>query len=574
MMKKLQHLLLLSIILGICSMAKAGEVTIKLSEQGYDNAEDVSTLTVDGITLTFSKANGSYSPKYYNIGNAVRIYGGNTLTVDADSHDIIQITMVFQKSNSPSNSDFSVDCGSATIGVITTWTGNSNTVVFTNTASTGHWRLQTITVETQVPVLPVTDVTSITALRALEDGTKARLTFGRDNPGKIEYVHEGDVITAYVRDNDMAVSFKDFLPDDAGWHTNSGGALIGSVDGEYNLNNGMPEFTHVSTSIADSILCLDNWEMPAPLLVSNLSDLADVTHRADYVAVENVTIGIDDQGYFMGSEGQTIALDNYFGMSDNIPDDLRGRTFNVAGILDASEDGSCSVLHYTQIDEIVPEIALGETLHTNLATIGSYDDRLVNVTIDRNLVTNTWNTLCLPFDIFCFSDIVSSAKLAEFTGYNAADNSLEFTSVKDLQAGVPYLVFPVEEVDEITVQGANIQSGLSPIIFGTYEMVGIYEPTTLYAGDTSVLFLGNNNTLYYPNVTNELKAFRAYFQTTNTQPANIFVDGVMTNITTATLDGESSDGPIYNIGGQMVSTSKGKLPKGVYVKSGNKMVIR
>ena len=218
-------------------MAKAGEVTIKLSEQGYDNAEDVSTLTVDGITLTFSKANGSYSPKYYNIGNAVRIYGGNTLTVDADSHDIIQITMVFQKSNSPSNSDFSVDCGSAIIGVTTTWTGNSSTVVFTNTASTGHWRLQTITVETQVPVLPVTDVTSITALRALEDGTKARLTFGRDNPGKIEYVHEGDVITAYVRDNGMAVSFKDFLPDDAGWHTNSGGALIGSVDGEYNLNN-------------------------------------------------------------------------------------------------------------------------------------------------------------------------------------------------------------------------------------------------------------------------------------------------------------------------------------------------
>lgn len=574
MMKKLPHLFLFAILLGTCSLANAGEVTINLSAQGYANAQDVSTLTVEGITLTFSKADGSYSPKYYNTGNAVRIYGGNTLTVDAGSLDIIQITMGFQKSNSPSNSDFSVDCGSAIIGVTTTWTGNSSTVVFTNTASTGHWRLQTITVKTQASVPPTPEVTSITALRALEDGTKARLTFGRDNPGKIEYVHEGDVITAYVRDNGMAVSFKNFLPDDAGWHTHIGGALIGSVDGEYNLNNGMPEFTHVSTSIADSILCLDNWEMPAPLLISNLSDLTDETHRADYVAVEDVTIGTTDQGYYLESEGQTIALDNYFGMSDNLPDDLRGRTFNVAGILDASEDGNSSVLHYTQIDEIVPEIALGETLHSNLATIGSYDDRLVNVTIDRHLVTNTWNTLCLPFDIFCFSDIVSSAKLAEFTGYNAGDNSLEFTSVKDLQGGVPYLVFPVEDVDEIAVQGANIKSGLSPIVFGTYEMVGIYEPTTLYAGDTSVLFLGENNTLYYPNVTNELKGFRAYFQTMDSQPANIFVDGVMTNITTATIDGESSDGPIYNIGGQMVCTSKGKLPKGVYVKSGKKMVIR
>lgn len=574
MMKKLLHLFLLAAFLGTGSLAKAGEVTINLSAQGYLNAQDVSTLTVDGVTLTFSKADGNNGPKYYTTGKAVRLYGGNTLTVDASPEAIVQITMGFASGNSPSTSNFSVDCGSATPGVTTTWTGNSSTVVFTNTAPSGHWRLQTITVKTQTSTPPVPEVTSITALRALEDGTKARLTFGRDNPGKIEFVHEGEVITAYVRDNGMAVSFKDFLPDDAGWHTNSGGALIGSVDGEYNLNNGMPEFTHVSTSIADSILCLDNWEMPAPRVVTNLSELSDATYRADYVAIENVTIGTNAQGYYIGSDGQTIALDNYFGMSDEIPTDLRGREFNVSGILDATEDGSSSVLHYTQIDEIVPEIALGENLHTNLATIGIYDDRLVNITVDRSLITNTWNTLCLPFDVLCFSDIVSSAKLAEFTGYNATDNSLEFTSVKDLQAGVPYLVFPEEDVDHITIYGVNIESGLSPIIFGTYEMVGIYEPTTLYAGDTSVLFLGDNNTLYYPNVTNDLKAFRAYFQTMNTQPANIFVDGMKTNITTATIDGESSDGPIYNIGGQMVSTSVGKLPKGVYVKSGNKMVIR
>lgn len=572
-MKKTLYLVLLAILWGIGSMANAEEVVIDLSEQGYTNAQDVSSLTIDGITLTFRKGTGSNGPKYYTTGSAVRLYGGNTLTVSAEK-DIIEITMSFASGNSPSSSNFSVDCGSATPGVTTLWTGSSNTVVFTNTAPSGHWRLQTITVKTQ-SAPPIPEVTSITSLRELADGVKARLTFGRDNPGKIEFVHEGDVITAYVRDNEMAVSFKDFLPDDAGWHTSSGGALIGSVDGEYHLNNGMPEFTHINTSIADSILCLDNWEMPAPLLVNNLSELADVTHRADYVAVEHVTIGINDQGsYYLGSDSQTLAMDNYFGMSDNIPDDLRGREFNVTGILAANEDDGSSVLHYTQIDEIVPELFLGENLHTNLGTIGIYDDRLVNIIVDRSLVTNTWNTLCLPFDILCFSDIVSSAKLAEFTGYNAVDNSLEFTSVKDLKAGIPYLVFPTEEVNHINIQGATIESGLSPITFGAYEMVGIYEPTTLYAGDTSVLFLGENNTLFYPNVTNDLKAFRAYFQTTSTQAANIFVDGVMSNITTATIDGQSPDGPIYNIGGQMVSTSAGKLQKGVYVKAGNKVVIR
>ena len=574
-MKRLLHLFFLSILLGTGSVAKAEEVVINLSAQGYVNAQDVSTLSIDGITITFSKGTGSNGPKYYTTGKAVRLYGGNTLKVEAENC-INQITMTFASSYYPTSDNFNVNCGSATLGITTIWSGSSETVLFTNTAPSGHWRLQTITVKTQSapPPPPVIEVNSISELRELEDGTKARLTFERDNPGKIEYVHEGDVITAYVRDNGMAVSFKDFLPDDAGWHTSSGGALIGSVEGEYNLNNGMPEFIHVSTSIADSILCLDNWEMPAPLQMSNLEELADVTHRADFVEVENVTIGTSDQGYYLESEGQTLAMDNYFGMTYDIPDDLRGRAYNVAGILDATEDGNSSVLHYTQITEIIPEIALGEDLHTNLNTIGIYDNRAVNVTVDRNLVTNTWNTLCLPFDILCFSDIVSSAKLAEFTGYNATDNSLEFTSVKDLQAGVPYLVFPTEEVDQINIHGAYIESGLSPITFGQYEMVGIYEPTTLYAGDTSVLFLGENNTLFYPNVTNDLKAFRAYFQAMSTQPANIFVDGVKTNITTATIDGQSSEGPIYNIGGQMVSTSAGKLPKGVYVKAGNKMVIR
>ena len=138
-----------------------------------------------------------------------------------------------------------------------------------------------------------------------------------------------------------------------------------------------------------------------------------------------------------------------------------------------------------------------------------------------------------------------------------------------------YLVNPSEDVDRIVIQGANIESGLSPISYGAYDMVGIFDPTTLYAGDTNVLFLGEGNTLYYPNVTNDLKGFRAYFRTTGpATEANICIDGVMSGITTATLDGMSNDGPIYNIGGQMVGTSVDRLQKGVYVRAGNKVIVK
>ena len=573
-MRQLFHPFFLILLLLPTAMARAGETTIDFSAQGYANAQDIGTVTSGEVTLTFSKAKGSLGPKYYTTGTAIRIYGGNTLQVEAENV-ITSIKMTFSSGYAPTREFFNVTPGSATLGVITTWSGESNTVLFTNTASKGHWRLQKMVVTTLDSGDTLEEVSSIAALRSLADGTKVRLTLGVDNPGSIEYVENGSSTYAYVRDSAMAVSFKDFLPDDAGWHTSTGGALIGSVDGEYHFRDGMPEFTHVSSSIADSILCLDNWHSPKPIPVNDLSVLSGPDHRADYVVVDAVSLrATDDDCYTIHLDGDTLEMSNRFGVSDLIPTDLQGREFTIQGILGAAGDDLHSVLYYTQIDEIIPNILLDENLYTNSTTIGTYNSRTVNAHVERKLTTNPWNTLCLPFDIYDFSAIVSSSKLAVFTGYNAIDNSLEFSAVEDLKAGVPYLVFPTEDVDGIIyVQGADIVSGLSPVTFGSYEMVGVYDPTTLYAGDTSVLFLGGNNTLYHPSVTNDLKAFRAYFKTTNTTPANICIDGVMSGITTATLDAVPAEGPLYNLGGQRVGTSKG-LQKGIYVRAGNKVIIK
>ncbi|MBO4849504.1 MAG: hypothetical protein J5529_01235 [Prevotella sp.] len=551
---------------------RAAETIIDLTAQGYENAQDVGTVTSGEVTLKFSKSSGSNGPKYYTTGDAVRFYGGNTLSVEAGGKPIITINLTFTNGYAPTSDNFSVTPGSATLGVNTVWTGNSTKVLFFNTASKGQWRLQKIAVTTQEE--PLTEVSTISDLRSLANGTKVRLILGVDNPGSIEYVENDSSTYAYVRDSTMALSFKDFLPDDAGWHTDTGGALIGSVDGEYHFRDGMPEFTHITSSIADSILCLDNWHSPTPIPVSDLSVLSGPDHRADYVVIDTASLrATDDDNYTIERDGETLEMTNRFGVSDLIPSDLQGREFTIHGILGAGGEDLHSVLYYTQIDEIIPNIILGETLYTNNATIGTYDSRTVNVHVERNLRTNTWNTLCLPFDIYEFSDIVSSSKLAAFTGYNAIDNSLEFSAVDDLEAGKPYLVFPMEDVEGITIQGADIVSGLSPVTFGPYDMVGVYEPTTLYAGDTNVLFLGENNTLYHPNVTNDLKAFRAYFKTTSDTPANICIDGVMSGITTATLDGASPDSPLYNLGGQRVGTPE-RLQKGVYVRAGSKVIIK
>ncbi len=580
-MKNCLHFLLLPLLLGLVQAVDASVVTIDMSAQGYSNSQSVNgkSITSGDATVTFSKGSGSTAPAYYTTGTAVRIYGGNTLTISTgEEMNIKKIVMTFASGSSyqPSNETFSVNTGSATAGATTTWTGEGENIVITHNATSGHWRLKTmqITIESSVTAVAVS---SLRDLRALSNGTLAELTLGRDNQGLIEWVYEGDDTYAFVRDNNSAVRFTNFLPDDRGWHTVRGGALIGTVKGIYKLNQGMPEFTVKPSgphrSMADSILCLDNWHTPTPL-VKLLAELDNRTYRANYVKVQEVSIFEEDGYYYMEQGDHELPMSDPFGINAQLPTNLEGRSYNIEGILGVTEDGLNSELYITSVEEIIPTLALAEDAYTNLININNYDGRLVNVTLSRQMVTDTWNTLCLPFDIFDFSSIVSSSRLAEFSGYDAATNTLEFNSVENLTAGLPYLVYPEEDIDDIVIQGALINSELTPVTYGTYDMVGIFTPTTLYAGDRSVLFLGNNNTLYHPSVTNDLKAFRAYFKTATEQSANICIDGIVSDIHSAELDQPVNGGPLYNISGQFVGSSLERLPKGVYVSSGNKVIIK
>lgn len=576
-MKKNLRILLLLLSCCVLTQAKAEDVVFVFADMGFSNGQKLNDVVLGDVKLTFDKAGGATDPAYYDGDKSARVYKANTLTFASTASDkkLTKVVMTFVSGNAPKSSiNYGVDLSIS--GTQATWEGNLSSFTITNN-TTGKDQLRFTKIEVTLsgggvqPTVP--EVTSLTALKALEPGTKAWLTLGRDNPGLIEYVYDANATEAYVRDNSTAIRFYDFLPDDAGWHTKTNGALIGSVLGEYKVVDGMPEFHHVSASIADSILCLDNWQDASARPIENLGDLADDTYRADLVEVKEVGITLSGGQYYLTHGSDQLSLSTRFIPDNDIPDNLKGRSFNITGILGTTNGGE-SQLYYTSLHEVVPELALDESLSTNSTTIGAYNGRNVNVTVSREMVTGTWNTLCLPFEIDEFSDIVSAAKLAALTGFDATTNTLEFTSVSSLEAGVPYLVFPEEDVDAITIQGTTIDSQLTPVSQGAWEFIGIYDPTTLYAGDTSVLFLGTGNTLYYPNVTNDLKAFRAYFRTSSDSSANICVDGISTGITTATLDGNDGDGRVYNVSGQFVGTQTRDLPKGVYLRNGNKIIVK
>ena len=546
------------------------------ADMGFSNGEKLTDVVSGDVKLTFDKAQGATEPAYYDGDKSARVYKANTLTFASTNPDkkLNKVVMSFVSGNAPKSTiNYGVDLSIS--GTQATWVGDVTSFTITNNTTTKDQLRFTKIVVTlsgggSSEVYP--EVTSLTDLKALESGTLAWLSLGRDNPGYIEYAYDANATEAYVRDNATAVRFYDFLPDDPGWHTHTGGALIGRVLGKYEVNKGMPEFTHVDASFADSILCLDYYHEPSVRSFNQISDLTGSTYRADLVEVTYAGITYESGQYFLTRGDEQLSLSNRFNEID-IPADTKYKSYNVTGILGTTSDGSSSQLYCTDIREVVPDLALNETLSNNASLIGVFNGRNVNVTLTRKMTTGTWNTLCLPFDVAEFSDIVASSRLAALSSFNAATNTLEFTSVSSLEAGVPYLVFP-EDVESITIQGTIIDSELKPVSQSTWEFVGIYDPTTLYAGDTSVLFLGEGNTLYYPNVTNDLKAFRAYFRTTGQSSANICVDGISTGITTATLDGNEGDGLIYNVSGQFMGNQTRDLPKGVYLRNGNKIIVK
>lgn len=158
-MKK--FLLSIFCLFGMLSYATAEEVTVKFSEKGYANAEEVVSVDLDeNITVTFDKGTNSNTPKYYNTGAALRIYGGGYMTITANNGATINnvsftINVDSNKATNGSvNAASTVSAGTLTIGDASTATTitdiNANEVTFTQGGTSGHVRIVTLTVNYSV----------------------------------------------------------------------------------------------------------------------------------------------------------------------------------------------------------------------------------------------------------------------------------------------------------------------------------------------------------------------------------------------------------------------------------------
>lgn len=139
-MAKTLHLLLLFTLLFFAGggIAKAEEVTIDLTAQGFSNQEKITTVKSDPITLAFDKGTSkSTYPAYFSSKNpkGVRLYSGNTLNIDAGNGNIItKVVFTFSVTGNTTTSSFKVDAGNFDSSS-SSWSGNVQKFTISNSSS-------------------------------------------------------------------------------------------------------------------------------------------------------------------------------------------------------------------------------------------------------------------------------------------------------------------------------------------------------------------------------------------------------------------------------------------------------
>ena len=225
-----------------------------------------------------------------------------------------------------------------------------------------------------------------------------------------------------------------------------------------------------------------------------------------------------------------------------------------------------------------------------------------NVRMFRTIVANKWNTIVLPFTLTkakaqaAFGDDV---QLAEFSGFEVeyADEedvtpdgiTINFsthtmTSKKGMTGGKPFLIKTSKDIEsfeatECTLAGAVVDVTKTDEYDTPGVFTGSFVKTTV---PTDGLFIYENK-FYYSTGSTNIKAFRAWFElgavldkeTSFEANVRFVIDDEVTSI-----DGIPSAadkmGAVYNLNGQLMGfdIDENSLPAGVYIKNGQKIVVK
>lgn len=223
-----------------------------------------------------------------------------------------------------------------------------------------------------------------------------------------------------------------------------------------------------------------------------------------------------------------------------------------------------------------PIVDLAEESANNLKTLDN-----TYVKLNRTLVANKWNTLCVPFAI---SEEEIKANFGEGTLVEKLEavngNTVNFADATSIETGVPYLIKPTVAGTTYTFNGKEVSAD-APKAEGNADVTfqGIYSPTDITNnGTVKAAGVTEGGKVLFVNAGSKTKAFRCFFtisDNTSITPAmlKVSIKGVETAINSIVMDNSNAtDNAIYNLQGQRVNGNS--LAKGIYIKNGKKFAVK
>lgn len=223
-----------------------------------------------------------------------------------------------------------------------------------------------------------------------------------------------------------------------------------------------------------------------------------------------------------------------------------------------------------------PIVDLAEESANNLKTLDN-----TYVKLNRTLVANKWNTLCVPFAI---SEEEIKANFGEGTLVEKLEavngNTVNFANATSIETGVPYLIKPTVAGTTYTFNGKDVIAD-APKVEGNADVTfkGIYSPTDITNGGTvKAAGVTEDGKVLFVNPGSKTKAFRCFFTISDNAsitPAmlKVSIKGVETAINSIVMDNSNAtDNAIYNLQGQRVNGNS--LTKGIYIKNGKKFAVK
>lgn len=246
----------------------------------------------------------------------------------------------------------------------------------------------------------------------------------------------------------------------------------------------------------------------------------------------------------------------------------------------------CDVLCYIKKIEIfinpVPSLEISDIDFEADAKIKEYDQTAVHFKLKRSFVADdTWYTICLPFNVAQkqLVEVFGGEKVELRTFYHMEGMVMYFKSVENLEAGVPYLIKPNKNLDNLLFENVKIDMAAHPDLqvgADGYFMKGTYQATELNPDGTN-LFLGDNNTFFRPSENDHrMKGTRVYFiipRKAVDQVLSYDTETIVDGIVDVEVNSQSNSQKVYNINGVYVGDNLQNLTPGVYIVDGKKVVV-